>query len=88
LHSFTAAQSTYSQVNPYDSLELKLASANADTQELRILKQLVDVAFGSDLQKALAYARRGVQLSDKIGDKTGNPNFMKWKEGCTPTYCN
>ena len=74
---FTAAQPTYSQVNPYDSLELQLASAKADTQKLGILKQLVDVAFGSDLQKALAYARRGVQLSDKIGDKNRQPEFYE-----------
>ncbi len=74
---FTAAQLTYSQPNPYDSLELQLTSAKADTQKLEILKQLVDVAFGSDLQKALLYAKQGVQLSDKIGDKNWQPEFYE-----------
>ena len=74
---FAVVQYTYSQGNPYDSLELQFTSAKADTQKLEILKQLVDVAFGSDLQKALAYAKQGVQLSDKIGDKNRQPAFYE-----------
>ena len=74
---FTAAQSTYSQVTPYDSLELQLTLAKADTQKLEMLKKLVEVAFGSDLQKALVYAKRGVQLSGKIGDKNRQPEFYE-----------
>ena len=49
-------QFTYGQGNSYDSLELQLSSAKADTQKLVLLKQLADMAFGSDIQKALAYA--------------------------------
>ncbi|MEO8414021.1 MAG: tetratricopeptide repeat protein [Ginsengibacter sp.] len=72
-----AVQLTYSQRNSYDNLERQLTSAKADTQKLEILKQLVDDAFGSDLQKALVYAKQGVQLSDKIGDKNWQPKFYE-----------
>ena len=65
----------YGQSNPYDSLELKLHVAKADTEKLQIIKQLVDVAFASDMQKALEYSRQGVQLADKIKDKNWQPKF-------------
>lgn len=71
------AQISYGQKNPYDSLEHLLAIAKADTQKLNLLKQLVDVAFGSDMEKALGYAKQGVELSDKIGDKNRQPQFYE-----------
>lgn len=74
---FIVVQLTYSQGNIYDSLELQLKSAKTGAQKLEILKQLVDAAFGSDLQKALAYAKQGVQLSDEIGDKNLQPEFYE-----------
>jgi hypothetical protein len=43
-------QFAYGQQNPYDSLELKLGVARSDTQKLEIIKQLVGIAFGSDMQ--------------------------------------
>jgi two-component system, sensor histidine kinase PdtaS len=70
-------QFVHGQNNPYDSLELRLASEKTDTQKLKLLKQLVDVAFGADMQKALGYAKQGVQLSDKIGDKKWQPKFYE-----------
>ena len=85
---FTAAQLIYSQPHPYDSLELQLTSAKADTQKLEILKQLVNVAFGSDLQKALGYMQNKECNSPiRLATRTGNRNFMKWKEECMPTSC-
>ena len=36
----------------------------ADTQKLEIIKQLVDVAFASDMEKALQYAKQGVKLAE------------------------
>src|SRR6185312_8935536 len=77
LLSFLSIQFAYSQKSPYDSLELRLAAEKADTQKLVLLKQLVDVAFGIDMQKALAYAKKGVQLSDNIGDKNWQPKFYE-----------
>ncbi len=74
LFSFNLA---FGQENPYDSLELKLSAARADTQKLEILKQLTDVAFGIDMEKALEYSRQGVHLADKIGDKKRQPEFYE-----------
>ncbi|HEY5408030.1 MAG TPA: tetratricopeptide repeat protein [Ginsengibacter sp.] len=74
---FILVQFTYGQGNSYDSLKLQLVSAKADTQKLVLLKQLADMAFGSDMQKALAYAKQGVQLADKIGDKNWQPKFYE-----------
>ncbi len=70
-------QLAYGQQNPYDSLELKLDAARSDTQKLELLKQLADVAFGSDMEKALEYAKEGAQLADKIGDKNRQPEFYE-----------
>jgi two-component sensor histidine kinase/Flp pilus assembly protein TadD len=74
---FLLGQFAYAQKSPYDSLERGLAVAKSDTQKLELLKQLVDVAFGSDMEKALEYAKQGVQLSEKIGDKKRLPAFFE-----------
>ncbi|MEO8821676.1 MAG: tetratricopeptide repeat protein, partial [Ginsengibacter sp.] len=72
-----SAHVAYGQENPYDSLQLKLNVATSDTQKLELIKQLADVAFGSDMQKALEFSRQGVQLADKIGDKNWQPRFYE-----------
>ena len=72
-----SAQVAYGQKNPYDSLQLKLDVATSDTQKLELIKQLVDIAFISDIQKALVFSRQGVQLADKIGDKNWQPKFYE-----------
>lgn len=68
---------THGQNNPYDSLEHLLASEKVDTNKLSLLKQLTDIAFESDMAKALLYARQGVQLADKISDKNWQPKFYE-----------
>ncbi len=70
-------QVVYCQNSPYDSLEARLAIEKVDTQKLELLKKLVDVAFESDIKKALVYAKKGVELSDKIGDKNWQPRFYE-----------
>lgn len=77
LFLFFSLRCAYAQKNTYDSLEKELAATKANTQKLDLLKQLVDVAFESDLEKALEYAKRGVQLADKIGDKNWQPQFYE-----------
>ena len=67
----------YGQKSPYDSLDRCLASAKADTQKLEVLKELVDVAFQIDMQKALDYARQGVTLAIKTGNKNWQPKFYE-----------
>lgn len=51
--------------------------AKSDTQKLIVIKQLVDIAFGSDMDKALVYARQGVMLSEQSGDKNWKPRFYE-----------
>jgi two-component sensor histidine kinase/Flp pilus assembly protein TadD len=77
LLSFFSIQFAYSQKGPYDSVELRLAAEQVDTQKLALLKQLVDIAFDADMQKALEYAKKGVQLSDKISNKNWQPKFYE-----------
>ncbi|MDE3184251.1 MAG: tetratricopeptide repeat protein [Bacteroidota bacterium] len=74
---FLLVQFAYGQKNPYDSLELKLAAEKVYSQKLELLEQLVNVAFGSDMQKALEYAKKGVELSAKTGDKNRLPEFYE-----------
>jgi len=74
---FLQIQLAYSQNNPSDSLEARFSKEKVDTQKLIQLKQLVDIAFGSDMEKALRYAKRGVELSDKLGDKNWQPKFYE-----------
>ena len=65
----------YGQKTPFDSLEQKISLEKVDTQKLNYLKQLVDMAFATDMQQALVYAQRGVALADKINDKKWQPDF-------------
>ncbi|MEO6637742.1 MAG: histidine kinase dimerization/phosphoacceptor domain -containing protein, partial [Ginsengibacter sp.] len=74
---FTIVQVGYGQPDPYDSLEQRLAAEKVDTNKLNLLKQLTEIAFGSDMERALTYARQGVQISDKIGDKNWQPKFYE-----------
>lgn len=74
---FFSAQIAYGQGNPYDSLNLQLAAARADTQKLLIIKQLADIAFRNDIHKALEFSRQGVQLAEKAGDKNWQPQFYE-----------
>ena len=66
-----------SQQAPYDSLESLLLKEKTDTQKLNIIKQLVDIAFGSDMQKALDYSRAGVKIAEASNDKNWLPKFYE-----------
>ncbi len=74
LLSFQLANAQQSAI---DSLNQKLGTTENDTAKLSIIKQLVNIAFQSDLHLALYYSRIGVQLSDKIGDKKWQPKFYE-----------
>lgn len=67
----------YCQSNNYDSLENIFATSTSDSIKLNVLKQLSDIAFGTDMEKALVYSRRGVTLAEKIGDKKRQPVFYE-----------
>ncbi|MEO7835341.1 MAG: tetratricopeptide repeat protein, partial [Ginsengibacter sp.] len=74
---FLFGQSVYAQRNPSDSLKRELAVTKVNSRKLEIIKQLVDISFESDIQKALEFSRQGVQLADKIGDKNWQPKFYE-----------
>lgn len=74
---FFSTQFAHGQTNPYDSLEQRLAIEKVDTNKLGIIKQLVDIAFNSDMAKALVFAKQGVGLADKINDKNWQPKFYE-----------
>ncbi|MEP7373098.1 MAG: tetratricopeptide repeat protein [Chitinophagaceae bacterium] len=65
------------QHSPYDSLEKKLAFEKKDENKLELLSQLQTVALNHDLEKALQYAKQGVDLADKISDKKWQPKFYE-----------
>jgi len=71
------AQTAFAQNNLADSLEQQFSSAKTDENRLAILTEMVNIAFGKDLPKALEYANRGVQLADKRGDKKAQPAFYE-----------
>jgi len=71
------AQTAFAQNNLPDSMELRFSAAKTDENRLAILTEMVNIAFGKDLAKALEYANRGVQLADKTGDKKAQPAFYE-----------
>ncbi|MES2774416.1 MAG: tetratricopeptide repeat protein [Bacteroidota bacterium] len=71
------AQAAIAQTNVLDSLEQEYIAAKADTSRLAVIKKMADHAFGTDMEKALIYARRGVQLADKSIDKKAQPIFYE-----------
>jgi len=70
-------QLLFSQNAPLDSLELRFAAEKSNTQKLELLNQMVDIAAMSDLRVALGYAKRGVELAEKTGDKNRQPKFYE-----------
>lgn len=70
-------QLVFGQNAPLDSLEQRLSSAQADTQRLELLSQMTKVAFGTDFKIALSYAKRGVVLAEKTGNKNWQPKFYE-----------
>lgn len=70
-------QLLYGQNNKYDSLEFRFAGEKLTEKKLMLLSQLVDIAFGEDLNIALKYARKGVALAESAGDKNWQPKFYE-----------
>ena len=73
------AQTLLAQNKALDSLQLQLSAAKTDESRLAVLKELVNTAFETDLNKALEYARMGVDLADRAGDKNAQPTFYEMK---------
>ncbi|TRX20484.1 tetratricopeptide repeat protein [Flavobacterium franklandianum] len=71
------SQIVFSQNIPLVDLQKKLDNEKKAVIKLEILNEMVSIAFNGDIEQALAYAKKGVQLSDKIGDKNWQPKFYE-----------
>lgn len=67
----------FAQNTVLDSLEQRFAAESADGQKLELLSQMTAVAFGVDFKQALLYAKRGVAIAEKTGDKDWQPKFYE-----------
>jgi len=72
-----ATQVVYGQHKAYDSLLQLLAVERIDTVKLSLLNQLATSAMAMDIRKALEYARQGVILADKAGNKNWLPKLYE-----------
>jgi two-component system, sensor histidine kinase PdtaS len=67
----------FAQTDPFDSLEQRLAAGKSDAQRLETLNELTNLAFGVDFERALGYAKQGVALAGKSGEKDWLPKFQE-----------
>lgn len=74
---FLPGRLLFSQNTPFDSLEQRLAVEKSDARNLELLSEMTAAAFGVDFKQALAYAKRGVALAEKSGDKDWQPKFYE-----------
>ncbi len=73
------AQWLFGQGTPLDSLEQRFASEQSDAQKLELLSQMTGIAYNMDIKIALGYAKRGVALAEKTGDKNWQPKFYEMR---------
>ncbi len=62
---------------PIDSLERLLVLEKSTDRQFDLLRQMVDISFGTDVKQALYHAKRGVALAEKVGDKDWQPQFYE-----------
>ncbi|MDP2686020.1 MAG: tetratricopeptide repeat protein [Aequorivita sp.] len=62
-----------------DSLTQLLSHPKDDAQKLELLSEVTDFYSMRDLEKAIIYAREGVQLADKNNAKKWQPKFYEMK---------
>lgn len=67
----------FAQNTVLDSLEQRFATEKSDVQKLELLSQMTGIAFGLDFKLALGYAKRGVALAEKTGNKDWQPKFYE-----------
>lgn len=70
-------QTVFAQNNALDSLERLLSAAPDNAQRLELFSQLTSQAFRGDLHLALDYAKRGLELAEKNGDKAWQAKFCE-----------
>ncbi|APY09936.1 hypothetical protein BWZ22_01165 [Seonamhaeicola sp. S2-3] len=67
----------YSQHSTINKLQQQLNSETNPAKQLEIISNMVDIAFNQDMSKALKFSKLGVQLSDKVENKTWQPKFYE-----------
>lgn len=72
-------QDLFGQNTKIDSLEQRFSAETADGPKLELLSQMVSNSFEVDIKTALAYAKRGVVLAEKSGDKNWQPKFYEMR---------
>lgn len=63
--------------NTIDSLSQELELEKNQEKKLEILNDMVAIAFQSDLNLAKTYARKGVNVAEKSGNKIWQPKFYE-----------
>jgi len=74
---FLLSQFAYGQRSSYQNIERLLKAEKTDTIKLKLLADLVNLAFDENLNEALAYAKQGVYLAEKISDRKWQPVFYE-----------
>ncbi len=67
----------FCQETAKEALQNKLLSEKDTNKQLAILNDLVATSFNQDISEALKFAKQGVQLSEKTGDKNWQPKFYE-----------
>lgn len=70
-------QIAFAQTNIIDSLELRFSTEKNEEKKMVVLSEIVNEAFKTDLNKALAFAKKGGQLSEKNGNTKWQPAFYE-----------
>jgi two-component system, sensor histidine kinase PdtaS len=65
------------QQSALDSLEKLLPTATGAPRQLEWLEQMTNLAFLSDINLALGYAKRGLAAAESAGDKVWIPKFCE-----------
>ena len=76
---FISFSALSAQNKELDSLNLLVKNAGTDLQKLEVLNEITSFYSLRDLEKAIVYARQGVNLADKIKEKNWQPKFYEMK---------
>lgn len=72
-------QNAFAQTNPLVSLEKQLDNAKNDPDRLTILTDLINIAFATDLNKALLFTDKAVKIAERSGDQKTKSKFYEMK---------
>ncbi len=76
---FISFNALIAQNRELDSLNLLVKNAGTELQKLEVLSEITSFYSLRDLEKAIIYARQGVNLADKTKNKNWQPKFYEMK---------